>query len=55
MRAIVFVFGFFFFCPASGQEAPFPQKHNIEITVLFPAGSSADITARVLEIGRAHV
>ena len=51
MRAIVFVFGFFLICPASGQEAPFPQKNNIEITVLFPAGSSADITARVLAEG----
>src|SRR5436190_19500251 len=36
---------------AFGQEAPFPQKGNIEITVLFPAGSSADITARVLAEG----
>ena len=51
MRTIVFVFGFLFFCPAFGQEAPFPQKNNIEITVLFPAGSSADITARVLAEG----
>jgi tripartite-type tricarboxylate transporter receptor subunit TctC len=33
------------------QESPFPQKGNIEITVLFPAGSSADITARVLAEG----
>ena len=40
------------FCLAAhGQEAPFPQKGNIEITVLFPAGSSADITARVLAEG----
>jgi len=51
MRTIVFVFSFLFFCPAFGQEAPFPQKNNIEITVLFPAGSSADITARVLAEG----
>ena len=36
---------------ATGQEAPFPQKGNIEMTVLFPAGSSADITARVLAEG----
>ena len=45
-----------FFClSASGQEAPFPQKgSNIEITVLFPAGSSADITARVLAEGMAR-
>jgi tripartite-type tricarboxylate transporter receptor subunit TctC len=38
---------------AFAQEAPFPQKGNIEITVLFPAGSSADITARVLAEGMA--
>ena len=38
--------------PGLGQENPFPQKNsNIEITVLFPAGSSADITARVLAEG----
>jgi tripartite-type tricarboxylate transporter receptor subunit TctC len=36
------------------QEPPFPQKGNIEITVLFPAGSSADITARVLAEGMAR-
>ena len=34
------------------QERSFPQK-NIEITVLFPAGSSADITARLLADGMA--
>jgi tripartite-type tricarboxylate transporter receptor subunit TctC len=40
------------FClSAHGQDVPFPQKGNIEITVLFPAGSSADITARVLAEG----
>ncbi len=37
--------------PSAGQETPFPQKGNVEITVLFPAGSSADITARVLAEG----
>src|SRR4026208_2403472 len=43
------------FClSAHGQEAPFPQKGNIEITVLFHAGSSADITARVLAEGMAR-
>jgi tripartite-type tricarboxylate transporter receptor subunit TctC len=36
------------------QEAPYPQKGPIEITVLFPAGSSADITARVLAEGMAR-
>ena len=33
------------------QEPPFPQKGPIELTVLFPAGSSADITARLLAEG----
>jgi tripartite-type tricarboxylate transporter receptor subunit TctC len=39
--------------PAAAQEAPFPQKGAIEITVLFPAGSSADVTARLLAEGMA--
>jgi tripartite-type tricarboxylate transporter receptor subunit TctC len=33
------------------QEPQFPQKGPIEITVLFPAGSSADVTARLLADG----
>src|ERR1041384_8545213 len=33
------------------QEPEFPQKGPIEITVLFPAGSSADVTARILADG----
>jgi tripartite-type tricarboxylate transporter receptor subunit TctC len=33
------------------QEPPFPQKGAIEITVLFPAGTSADVTARLLADG----
>jgi len=37
--------------PAIAQEPPFPQKGNVEITVLFPAGSSADVTARLLAEG----
>ena len=37
--------------PVLSQEEPFPKKGNVEITVLFPAGSSADITARVLAEG----
>ena len=36
---------------APAQEPPFPQKGVIEITVLFPAGSSADVTARLLADG----
>jgi putative tricarboxylic transport membrane protein len=37
--------------PAAAQEADFPRKAPIEITVLFPAGSSADVTARLLADG----
>lgn len=33
------------------QEPVFPQQRPIEITVLFPAGSSADLTARLLADG----
>src|SRR5712692_5615901 len=39
--------------PIQAQEPPFPQKGVIEITVLFPAGSSADVTARLLADGMA--
>ena len=31
--------------PAAAEEAPFPGDTPIEITVLFPAGSSADVSA----------
>jgi tripartite-type tricarboxylate transporter receptor subunit TctC len=37
--------------PLFGQEAPFPQRGPLEITCLFPAGSSADVTARMLAEG----
>src|SRR5262245_30746221 len=33
---------------AWSQEPPYPKRANIEMTVLFPAGTSADITARLL-------
>jgi tripartite-type tricarboxylate transporter receptor subunit TctC len=39
--------------PVAGQEPAFPHKGAIEITVLFPAGSSADVTARLLADGMA--
>ncbi|HSU77375.1 MAG TPA: tripartite tricarboxylate transporter substrate binding protein [Burkholderiales bacterium] len=42
------------FAPAAwAQEPPYPQRGPIEITVLFPAGSSADVTARLLADGMA--
>jgi tripartite-type tricarboxylate transporter receptor subunit TctC len=37
--------------PADAQEPPFPTKGNIELTVLFAVGSSADLTARLLTEG----
>ena len=37
----------------AAQDAAFPKRGNIELTVLFPAGSSADVTARLLAQGMA--
>src|SRR3954466_9945162 len=39
--------------PVTAQEPAFPQRGPIEITVLFPAGTSADVTARMLADGMA--
>lgn len=39
---------------AWAQEPLYPQRAPIEITVLFPAGSSADVTARLLADGMAR-
>lgn len=36
---------------AAAQDVPFPKRGNVEITVLFPAGTSADVTARMLAQG----
>ncbi len=35
----------------AAQDAPYPKRGNIEMTVLFPAGTSADVTARLLAQG----
>ena len=43
-----------FYVSGKAQDAPYPKKANIEITVLFPAGTSADITARLLAQGLAR-
>src|SRR5262245_55303613 len=48
MKFLIFLF-MLFSSAAIGQE--FPQKGPIEITCLFPAGSSADVTARLLADG----
>ena len=52
LRVLAFVF-LSISATASAQEAPFPKRANVEITVLFPAGTSADITARLLAAGMA--
>jgi tripartite-type tricarboxylate transporter receptor subunit TctC len=36
---------------AAAQDVQFPQRSSIEMTVLFAAGSSADLTARLLAEG----
>jgi tripartite-type tricarboxylate transporter receptor subunit TctC len=36
---------------ANAQDPAYPQRGPIEITCLFPAGSSADVTARILAEG----
>jgi tripartite-type tricarboxylate transporter receptor subunit TctC len=52
IRALLWTIALLIFAPpASAQETPFPGKGTIEITVLFPAGSSADVTARLLADG----
>ena len=45
--------GLLFASAASAQE-PFPGGRPIELVVLFPAGTSADVTARVLADGMAR-
>src|SRR5687767_6188334 len=46
-----FLLAAFMALAAQAQEAPFPQRGPLEITVLFPAGTSADVTARMLADG----
>jgi tripartite-type tricarboxylate transporter receptor subunit TctC len=53
MRKTLLLLAAFFALSANGQEPPFPQRGPIEITVLFPAGTSADVTARMLADGMA--
>jgi tripartite-type tricarboxylate transporter receptor subunit TctC len=48
MRAL-FISLLFFSATTEAQD--FPQRNPLEITVLFPAGSSADVTARMLAEG----
>ncbi len=50
MKVLLFLLAAIVF-DAGAREVPFPQRGPIEITVLFPAGSSADVTARMLADG----
>lgn len=52
MRLALLLLGLLPFA-AQAQEVAFPQRGPIEITVLFPAGTSADVTARMLADGMA--
>jgi tripartite-type tricarboxylate transporter receptor subunit TctC len=38
---------------APAQDVPFPKRGHVEMTVLFPSGTSADVTARLLAQGMA--
>ncbi len=40
---------------AFADETAFPQRKPVEITCLFPAGSSADVTARMLADGMSKI
>jgi tripartite-type tricarboxylate transporter receptor subunit TctC len=51
MKKTVLLLALLFGFSVSAQEPPFPQRAPLEITVLFPAGSSADVTARLLADG----
>jgi tripartite-type tricarboxylate transporter receptor subunit TctC len=51
MKRLLAILGAVLALAAGAQEPPFPQRGPIELTVLFPAGSSADITARLLAEG----
>jgi tripartite-type tricarboxylate transporter receptor subunit TctC len=51
MKAGFALLGALLAASVQAQEAQFPHKGAIEVTVLFPAGSSADVTARLLADG----
>ena len=51
MKALLIFVGLLSGLTVNAQEPSFPQRGPLEITVLFPAGSSADVTARMLADG----
>ncbi len=52
MRAFFVLLALVF--PVASQAQDFPQRGAVEITCLFPAGSSADVTARMLAEGMSN-
>src|SRR6266851_9215761 len=51
MRTVLIFAGALLAAAVPAQEPSFPHRGPIEITVLFPAGTSADVTARLLADG----
>src|SRR2546427_11009686 len=51
MRTVLIFVGALLAAAVQAQEPSFPHRGPIEITVLFPAGTSADVTARLLADG----
>lgn len=50
-RILMMIIGVALSATGTAQEPPYPKRGNVEITVLFPAGTSADVTARMLATG----
>ncbi len=48
---LIFPAALLFALAAAAQDPAYPKRGSIEMTVLFPAGSSADVTARLLAQG----
>src|SRR5438128_927500 len=51
MRTVLIFVGGLLAAAVQAQEPSFPHRGPIEITVLFPAGTSADVTGRLLADG----
>src|SRR6266481_4569455 len=51
MKSVLTFVGALLAAAVQAQEPQFPHKGPMEITVLFPAGTSADVTARLLADG----
>src|SRR5512134_829565 len=52
VKTVLFSYALLGSCAAAfAQDVPYPKRGNVEMTVLFPAGTSADVTARMLAQG----